>query len=79
MRRKSGKAGWRRFLKNEDGPHLDVSSLVDVCFLLLVFFLVTSVITKKEQDLDMKLPTRYENIESVVDPLLLTLKNDGKV
>jgi biopolymer transport protein ExbD len=37
-------------------PMLDISSLIDVCFLLLIYFIVTSTITPRESDLGMALP-----------------------
>jgi biopolymer transport protein ExbD len=40
----------------EDEPALDISSLIDCTFLLLIYFLVTTTIQKREQDLDMTLP-----------------------
>ena len=40
----------------EDEPGLDISSLIDVCFLLLIYFLVTTTIQPREQDLKMSLP-----------------------
>jgi biopolymer transport protein ExbD len=42
-------------VENSD-PSLDISSLIDVTFLLLIYFLVTSVIQVRETDLDLKLP-----------------------
>lgn len=36
-------------------PLLDISSLIDVCFLLLIYFLVTSTITPRENDLGLGL------------------------
>lgn len=40
------------------GSMLDVSSLIDVCFLLLIYFLVTSTILPPESDLGMKPPAQ---------------------
>ena len=40
----------------EDAPELDVSSLIDMVFLLLVFFMVTASLVKSEGDLSIKLP-----------------------
>lgn len=37
-------------------PNLDMSSMIDVSFLLLIFFLLTSTLDPKEGDLGMKLP-----------------------
>ncbi|MBT8038388.1 MAG: biopolymer transporter ExbD [Verrucomicrobiae bacterium] len=33
-----------------DDPELDISSLIDVCFFLLIFFLVTSTIQQRYID-----------------------------
>ncbi len=38
-------------------PALDISSMIDVSFLLLIFFLLTSTLDPKETDLGMALPT----------------------
>ena len=43
--------------EEESDPALDISSLIDVCFLLLIYFLVTSTITPRETDLGMALPS----------------------
>ena len=43
-------------VEQEPEPELDISSLIDVCFLLLIYFLVTSTITPRETDLGMSLP-----------------------
>lgn len=40
-----------------DDPALDISSLIDVTFLLLIYFLITSAIQIRETDLRVKLPT----------------------
>ncbi len=37
-------------------PDLDISSLIDVCFLLLIYFLVTSTIIPEEKQLVVGLP-----------------------
>ncbi|MCK5528939.1 MAG: biopolymer transporter ExbD [Kiritimatiellae bacterium] len=39
-----------------DAPELDVSALIDMVFLLLVFFMVTASLVKSEGDLSIKLP-----------------------
>ena len=50
-RRKSGNP-----LANGDDPALDISSLIDVAFLLLIYFIVTMTLTKQEADLGLVLP-----------------------
>ena len=51
---------------------LDVSPLIDVSFLLLIFFLVTSSLTKSEADLTTALPTEEE--ERTITPETFTLE-----
>ena len=34
----------------EDKPELSISPLIDICFLLLIYFLVTTTIKQKERD-----------------------------
>jgi len=39
-----------------DSPELDMSPLIDVAFLLLIYFLVATTLTKEEADLALALP-----------------------
>ena len=41
----------------EDVAPVDISSLIDVCFLLLIYFLVTATIMPRESDLELRLPS----------------------
>jgi len=62
----------------EDEPGVDISSLIDVCFLLLIYFLVTSTIVKKEQDLDMTLPSvAPSDTPPEIRPLFIKLEDSG--
>ena len=64
----------------EDEPMLDISSLIDVCFLLLIYFLVTTTITKKEQDLNMTLPSMApSDTPPEIRPLFIRLEANGFV
>ena len=56
----------RRAIKEED-PVLDMSSLIDVSFLLLIYFLVTSTLDPKEADLGMTMPTSQAKSTSDVE------------
>ncbi|MFC4995292.1 ExbD/TolR family protein [Rubritalea tangerina] len=59
------------FRGNEEEHPVDVSSLIDVCFLLLIFFLVTATIMPRESDLDMQLPS--PGVSAPVDDLVLRI------
>jgi biopolymer transport protein ExbD len=61
-------------------PGLDISSLIDVCFLLLIYFLVTSTIKAKETDLGMKLPAAMpSDSQPVIDPMFIKIDATGTI
>lgn len=64
----------------EDEPGLDISSLIDVCFLLLIYFLVTTQIVKKEQELSTSLPsTAPSDTPPDLAPMLILLEANGNI
>ena len=64
----------------EDAPGLDISSLIDVCFLLLIYFLVTTTIQPREQDLNMKLPAAAPSAApSVLAPMFIKVDQGGRI
>lgn len=66
--------------EEEPEPQLDISSMIDVSFLLITYFLVTSSLQPQEVDVGIRLPS-----DSVVSeqreqrPLTLKLNSDGSV
>lgn len=62
-----------------DQPELDISPLIDVAFLLLIYFLVTTTIMKQEADLSMVLPgvTRVESSPVPVDRMRIRIEESG--
>lgn len=64
----------------EEEPTLDISSLIDVSFLLLIYFLVTSSLQPKEVDLGLSLPSDVvPPTPTEQRPLTLRLNADGSV
>jgi biopolymer transport protein ExbD len=51
-----------------DDPQLDVAPLIDMVFLLLVYFMVTASLVKSEADLGIRLPGMVEQADSVDMP-----------
>lgn len=61
-------------------PELDISSLIDVCFLLLIYFIVTSTITPREQDLGMALPSSQPSSEQPkIAPMFIRVDVNGTI
>lgn len=46
----------RQETEDTEAPSLDISSLIDVCFLLLIYFIVATTIVQ-EKKLDMQMPS----------------------
>lgn len=64
---------------DQDAPKNPISSMVDIAFLLLIFFLVATTIMPTERDLPLTLPT--PGVATVIDgdPIRVTLEKDGSV
>jgi biopolymer transport protein ExbD len=70
----------RRAKDAESEPELDISSLIDVCFLLLIYFLVTSTITPRETDLGMSLPAANPSSEQPkIEPMFIRVDEAGVI
>ncbi len=64
----------------EPDPELDISSLIDVCFLLLIYFIVTSTITPRETDLSMALPASTPSSEQPkIEPMFIRVEGTGAI
>jgi biopolymer transport protein ExbD len=62
-------------------PGLDISSLIDVCFLLLIYFIVTSTIKPRETDLGMALPAANPDLnrQPDIDPMYIRIEANGSI
>lgn len=67
--------------ETETEPQLDISSLIDVCFLLLIYFIVTSTIAPREQDLGLGLPGGIPpvNQQPPIPPMAVRINDQGAV
>ena len=73
-RRKQG------LVPEDDEPELDISSLIDVCFLLLIYFMVTATIQPRESDLGMTLPSQApSDIPPEIAPMLIEILENGSI
>jgi biopolymer transport protein ExbD len=66
---------------NEPEPELDISPLIDVAFLLLIYFLVSATIMKQEADLSLVLPgiESKDSREVKIDQMLIQIDSGGAV
>lgn len=67
-------------IEPDSDPQLDISSLIDVCFLLLIYFLVTSTIAPRERDLQLALPPDNKLADSSpIEPMFIRVDASGAV
>jgi biopolymer transport protein ExbD len=72
----------RKYQSAEEAePALDISSLIDVCFLLLIYFLVATTIQKKEVDVPLALPSSAPSDAEMpdIDPLFIKVDASGVI
>lgn len=71
------------FQKNVDDIKLElqISPLIDVVFLLLIYFLVTATLIKKEGDISFQLPANIEPSKMIIIPVegLVEITAEGAV
>jgi biopolymer transport protein ExbD len=66
----------------EESPlKLDVASLIDVVFLLLIYFIMTASLIKKEADIGFMLPANVavEDMQEIPVEVLIEITDDGTV
>lgn len=71
---------FRAHLQSEPGG-IAIAPMVDVVFLLLIFFLVTWNFARYETELDVKVPTAREGKETrrSIGEVILNVKQDGTI
>lgn len=64
-----------------ESDEMQIAPLIDVVFLLLIFFMVTSSLQKFETDLSIQLPGRVKQSESLAmpDEQIVEILADGRV
>ena len=67
--------------EEEVAPELDISPLIDVAFLLLIYFIVTTTLQKSEADLSLVLPgvEKSDGKEVKIDQMLVKINAEGAV
>ncbi|MEM9238133.1 MAG: biopolymer transporter ExbD [Verrucomicrobiota bacterium] len=62
-----------------DAPKNPITSMVDIAFLLLIFFLVVMTILTPERDLTMKIPSREGPAPISNRPAIVVVERDGSI
>lgn len=64
-----------------DAPGFQIAPMIDVVFLLLIFFLVTWNFARQETELDVKVPTAREGQENrrAIGEVILNVRADGSI
>jgi biopolymer transport protein ExbD len=64
-----------------NAPGFQIAPMVDIVFLLLIFFLVTWNFSRNETELDVKVPKAREGKETrrAVGEVIINVKNNGTV
>ena len=68
-------------LPQDEEPDLEVAPLIDMVFLLLVYFMVTASLVRSEADLGIRLPGAIASAESVdmPDEQIIEISKEGRV
>lgn len=65
--------------ENKKGPKLNMTSLIDVVFLLLIFFMVTTTF-EKQAKLEIQLPEATEKLESgTKNQIIISISQSGSI
>jgi biopolymer transport protein ExbD len=65
---------------DQASPHFDLSSLIDISFLLLIYFLATSTLEQRESDLGLTLSGRLDGVSDVtIDQLVVDVMANGSI
>lgn len=67
-------------IKRSVNGQVTLTPMIDIVFLLLIFFLVTSRFSEEEQQLDVELPTASEALPAAIQPdeLVINVTADGR-
>ena len=67
--------------QHDDAPALNLTSMIDVLFLLIIFFMVATKFDEMERNIDVAVPEVSQAGDSVPPPrpLVVSVQSDGRV
>jgi biopolymer transport protein ExbD len=67
--------------KKEAGPAMQIAPMIDVVFLMLIYFMVSSTLERQEADVSFRLPATVQQASSLEmpDEQIIEIDADGRV
>lgn len=64
-----------------DEPNLNLTPMIDIVFLLIIFFMVGTQFTQREREFEIKLPTATDAqpLTSLPDEIVVNVRQDGTI
>jgi len=62
---------------SDDGGVINISSLLDIMFILIIFFLVTMSFKEEEHDIRVNLPETDTTLSSSIKAVIINVRKDG--
>jgi biopolymer transport protein ExbD len=68
-------------LQHDEMPALNLTSMIDVLFLLIIFFMVSTKFDEMERNIDVAIPAVGEAVETTppAKPIVVTVFSDGRL
>ena len=60
-----------------DDNIIDVSPLIDIMFILIIFFMVTMTVNEEERDISVNLPNTEKSLSSAPKAIVINIRKDG--
>lgn len=65
--------------RDRQGPAVPLAGMIDIMFLLLVFFMTAAVFREQEHQIDVSLPEATESISGDRSQIVVTVQADGTI
>jgi len=63
--------------EQSDDNIIDVSPLIDIMFILIIFFMVTMTVNEEERDISVNLPNTEKSLSSAPKAIVINIRKDG--
>ena len=61
----------------DDENIIDISPLIDIMFILIIFFIVTMTVNEEERDITVNLPNTDKSLSSAPKAMVINIRKDG--